>query len=100
MFVIRYVAARLASEKEQQQPQPSPIQHSSSSEDVEMESSGGGRPDSSGSVGVVSSDVDGGSIDELSAKFSVQGTSSSKSTGKKKVVCIQLLYIIFSCDKT
>ncbi|XP_031850261.1 AKT serine/threonine protein kinase isoform X2 [Nomia melanderi] len=82
---IRYVAARLASEKEQQQPQPSPIQHSSSSEDVEMESSGGGRSDSSGSVGVVSSDVDGGSIDELSAKFSVQGTSSSKSTGKKKV---------------
>ncbi|XP_031850262.1 AKT serine/threonine protein kinase isoform X3 [Nomia melanderi] len=88
---IRYVAARLASEKEQQQPQPSPIQHSSSSEDVEMESSGGGRSDSSGSVGVVSSDVDGGSIDELSAKFSVQGTSSSKSTGKKKVVCIRTL---------
>jgi hypothetical protein len=27
-------------------------------------------------------------IDELSAKFSVQGTSSSKSSGKKKVVCI------------
>lgn len=82
IFVNRYVAARLASEKQQQ----TQMQHSSSSEDVEMESSGGGRSDSSGSVGVVSSDADGGSIDELSAKFSVQGTSSSKSTGKKKVV--------------
>ncbi|XP_043262876.1 RAC-gamma serine/threonine-protein kinase [Colletes gigas] len=80
---IRYVAARLASEKQQQQ--QTQMQHSSSSEDVEMESSGGGRSDSSGSVGIVSSDADGGSIDELSAKFSVQGTSSSKSTGKKKV---------------
>ncbi|OAD52985.1 RAC serine/threonine-protein kinase [Eufriesea mexicana] len=70
-------AIRLASEKQTQQQ----MQHSSSSEDVDMESSGGGRSDS----GVVSSDVDGGSIDELSAKFSVQGTSSSKSTGKKKV---------------
>lgn len=80
---IRYVAARLASEK-QSQPQSTQMQHSSSSEDVDMESSGGGRSDSCGSVGVVSSDVDGGSIDELSAKFSVQGTSSSKSTGKKK----------------
>ncbi|CAD1469128.1 unnamed protein product, partial [Heterotrigona itama] len=81
---ILYVAARLASEKHSQQ-QPTQMQHSSSSEDVDMESSGGGRSDSCGSVGVVSSDVDGGSIDELSAKFSVQGTSSSKSTGKKKV---------------
>ncbi|XP_053982281.1 RAC serine/threonine-protein kinase isoform X2 [Hylaeus anthracinus] len=79
---ISYVAGRL--EREQQQHQ-SQMQHSSSSEDVEMESSGCGRSDSSGSVGVVSSDGDGGSIDELSAKFSVQGTSSSKSTGKKKV---------------
>lgn len=69
------------------------MQHSSSSEDVDMESSGVGRSDSCGSVGVVSSDADGGSIDELSAKFSVQGTSSSKSTGKKKVVCVQLLWI-------
>ncbi|XP_017793065.1 PREDICTED: RAC serine/threonine-protein kinase [Habropoda laboriosa] len=73
---IRYVAARLASEKQSQQ-QPTQMQHSSSSEDVDMESSGGGRSDSCGSVGVVSSDADGGSIDELSAKFSVQGTSSS-----------------------
>lgn len=81
---ISYVADRLASEKIQQT-QPPAIQHSSSSEDVEMESSGGGRSDSSGSVGVSSADIDGGSIDELSAKFSVQGTSSSKSTGKKKV---------------
>ncbi|XP_003487799.1 RAC serine/threonine-protein kinase [Bombus impatiens] len=81
---IRYVAARLASEKQSQQ-QPTQMQHSSSSEDVDMESSGGGRSDSCGSVGVVSSDADGGSIDELSAKFSVQGTSNSKSTGKKKV---------------
>ena len=77
---IRYVAARLAAEKQSQ------MQHSSSSEDVDMDTSGGGRSDSSGSIGVVSSsDVDSGSIDELSAKFSVQGTSSSKSTGKKKV---------------
>lgn len=81
---ISYVADRLATEKVQQN-QPPAIQHSSSSEDVEMESSGGGRSDSSGSVGVSSGDIDGGSIDELSAKFSVQGTSSSKSTGKKKV---------------
>ncbi|XP_003707740.1 AKT serine/threonine protein kinase [Megachile rotundata] len=79
---ISYVAARLAMEKQTQQSQ---MQHSSSSEDVDMESSGGGWSDSCGSVGVVSSDADGGSIDELSAKFSVQGTSSSKSTGKKKV---------------
>ena len=77
---IRYVAARLAAEKH------SLMQHSSSSEDVDMDTSGGGRSDSSGSIGVVSSsDVDSGSIDELSVKFSVQGTSSSKSTGKKKV---------------
>ena len=77
---IRYVAARLAAEKQSQ------MQHSSSSEDVDMDTSGGGRSDSTGSIGVVSSsDVDSGSIDELSVKFSVQGTSSSKSTGKKKV---------------
>lgn len=62
------------------------MQQSFSSEDVDMESSVAGRSDSSGSLGVVSADTDGGSIDELSAKFSVQGTSSSKSTGKKKVV--------------
>ncbi|KAG7207718.1 hypothetical protein KM043_009334 [Ampulex compressa] len=78
---IRYVADRLASEKQQPQSQ---MQHSSSSEDVDMESTGG-RSDSCGSLSVVSTDLDGGSIDELSAKFSVQGTSSSKSTGKKKV---------------
>ena len=30
--------------------------------------------------------VDGGALDELSAKFSVQGMSSSKTSGKKKVV--------------
>lgn len=85
------MAARLASEK-QSQLQPTQMQHSSSTEDVDMESSGGGRSDSCGSVGVVSSDIDGGSIDELSAKFSVQGTSNSKSTGKKKVVCIGFYY--------
>ncbi|XP_023246634.1 RAC serine/threonine-protein kinase isoform X2 [Copidosoma floridanum] len=39
--------------------------------------------DSCNSLGVIS--TDGGSFDELSAKFSVQGTSNSKSTGKKKV---------------
>ncbi|XP_024870390.1 RAC serine/threonine-protein kinase-like [Temnothorax curvispinosus] len=81
---IRYVADRLANE-EQQQEQPQ-MQQSSSSEDVDMESSVGARSDSCSSLGVVSTDIDGGSIDELSAKFSVQGTSSSKSTGKKKVV--------------
>ncbi|XP_018050697.1 PREDICTED: RAC serine/threonine-protein kinase [Atta colombica] len=81
---IRYVADRLANEENQQQEQPQ-MQQSSSSEDVDMESSVGARSDSCSSLGVVSSDIDGGSIDELSAKFSVQGTSSSKSTGKKKV---------------
>ena len=58
------------------------MQQSSSSEDVDMESTG--RSDSCTSLGMVS--TDGGSIDELSAKFSVQGTSSSKTSGKKKVV--------------
>lgn len=63
------------------------MQMSSSPEDMDMESAGGGRSDSGSSLGVVSGDIDGdGSIDELSAKFSVQGTSSSKSSGKKKVV--------------
>lgn len=80
----RYVANRLANE-EQQQEQPQ-MQQSSSSEDVDMEPSIGARSDSCTSLGVVTTDIDGGSIDELSAKFSVQGTSSSKSTGKKKVV--------------
>jgi len=85
IFPYRYVADRLASEENQQQEQPQ-MQQSSSSEDVDMESSVGARSDSCSSLGVVSSDIDCGSIDELSAKFSVQGTSSSKSTGKKKVV--------------
>jgi len=85
IFFCRYVADRLANEENQQQEQPQ-MQQSSSSEDVDMESSVGARSDSCSSLGVVSSDIDGGSIDELSAKFSVQGTSSSKSTGKKKVV--------------
>lgn len=78
------MAERLANEEQQQQnPQ---IQQSTTSEDVDMEVSGSGRSDSIGSLSIVSTEVDGGSIDELSAKFSVQGTSSSKSTGKKKVV--------------
>ncbi|KAG5308372.1 AKT1 kinase, partial [Acromyrmex insinuator] len=84
IFFCRYVADRLANEENQQQEQPQ-MEQSSSSEDVDMESSVGARSDSCSSLGVVSSDIDGGSIDELSAKFSVQGTSSSKSTGKKKV---------------
>lgn len=49
------------------------------SEDVEMR----------GPISTVSS-VDSGGIgtmDELGSAFSLQGTSSSKSTGKKKVVC-------------
>lgn len=76
----RYVAERLATQD------VDPMPHASTSnEDVEMEFSGGARSDSSGSLGVVSGDSDGGSIDELSAKFSVQGTSSTKSSGKKKV---------------
>lgn len=61
-----------------------------------MESSIGARSDSCTSLGVVSTDIDGGSIDELSAKFSVQGTSSSKSSGKKKVVS----YIAYLCKKS
>ncbi|XP_011301178.1 RAC serine/threonine-protein kinase [Fopius arisanus] len=77
---IRYVADRLATEEQHLQ-QPS-MQISSSSEDVEMETTG--RSDSGSSLGIISPDGDG-SIDELSAKFSVQGTSSSKSSGKKKV---------------
>lgn len=86
LTAISYVAEKLASEQNQQQQQEeTQMQHSSSLEDVDMESSGGDRLDSCSSVGVVSSDMDCGSIDELSAKFSVQGTSSSKSTGKKKV---------------
>lgn len=36
----------------------------------------------------MSSTMSGPSSDDFSAKFSVQGTSSSKSTGKRKVVCI------------
>lgn len=64
------------------------MQISSSSEDVEMDTTGT-RSDSNSSLGIVTTDASGdGSIDELSAKFSVQGTSSSKSTGKKKVVSI------------
>lgn len=69
------------------------MQQSSSSEDVDMESSIGARSDSCTSLSVVSTDIDGGSIDELSAKFSVQGTSSSKGSGKKKVVS----YIAYLC---
>jgi RAC serine/threonine-protein kinase len=78
------VADRLANEEQSQQQPHSQMQQSSSSEDVDMESTGGGRSDSCGSLGVVS--TDGGSFDELSAKFSVQGTSNSKTSGKKKVV--------------
>lgn len=33
--------------------------------------------------------------EELSIKFSDQGTSNSKSSGKKKVVCILYIYIFF-----
>jgi len=36
----------------------------------------------------MSSTMSGPTSDDFSAKFSVQGTSSSKSTGKRKVVCI------------
>lgn len=36
----------------------------------------------------MSSTMSGPSSDDFSAKFSVQGTSSSKSTGKRKVVSI------------
>lgn len=37
------------------------------------------------------------SMDELGAKFSVQGTSSSKSSGKKKVVSIPSVSNTMSC---
>jgi len=41
----------------------------------------------------MSSTMSGPSSDDFSAKFSVQGTSSSKSTGKRKVVCnIRIIY--------
>jgi RAC serine/threonine-protein kinase len=48
----------------------------------------------------MSSTMSGPSSDDFSAKFSVQGTSSSKSTGKRKVVCIArvknyMLIVIF-----
>lgn len=92
MFLCRYVADRLANEENQQQEQPQ-MQQSSSSEDIDMESTGGARSDSCSSLGVVSPDVDSGSIDELSVKFSVQGTSSSKSTGKKKVVSYLVMFL-------
>jgi hypothetical protein len=62
---IRYVADRLAE-----------------SEDVDMASA-----DRTGQCG---DGYDVTNIDDLSAKFSVQGTSSSKSSGKKKVVCIYM----------
>ena len=62
------------------------MQQSSSSEDVDMEPSGSDRSNSCGSLAVFQTNSNGGSIDELSAKFSVQGTSNSKSSGKKKVV--------------
>ena len=78
------------------------MQMSSSPEDIDMESAVGGRSDSCSSLGVVSTDVDDsidGSIDELSAKFSVQGTSSSKSTGKKKVVSTQYLLTLNKFEK-
>ncbi|XP_044588157.1 RAC-gamma serine/threonine-protein kinase-like isoform X1 [Cotesia glomerata] len=89
---IRYVADRLANEEqiqqhsqsEQQLQQLQQMQISSSSEDVDMESassSNNGRSESTNSTGNDSLP----SIDELSAKFSVQGTSSSRNSGKKKV---------------
>lgn len=42
----------------------------------------------------ISSTMSGPSSDDFSAKFSVQGTSSSKSTGKRKVVRIVKMYNI------
>lgn len=83
------MADRLANEESSQQQPASQMQQSSSSEDVDMESTGGGRSDSISSLGIVSHDS--GCFDELSVKFSVQGTSNSKTTGKKKVVS--------NCDK-
>lgn len=84
ILLFRYVADRLANEEQnQQQSSLSQMQQSSSSEDVDMESTGHGRSDSGSSLGIISND---GNIDELSAKFSVQGTSNVKSSGKKKVV--------------
>lgn len=86
MFLFtRYVANKLAFDEENQQLPPAQMQQSTRSEDVDMESNEGRRSDSCGSLdGVVS--TDGESIDELSVKFSVQGTSSSETSGKKKVV--------------
>lgn len=58
------------------------------SEDVEMR--GPHSTVSSVDSGVI------GTMDELESKFSLQGTSSSKSTGKKKVVCP--LFFVLSCQ--
>ncbi|XP_043466380.1 RAC-beta serine/threonine-protein kinase B [Leptopilina heterotoma] len=85
---IRYVADRIENvehEQQQQQQIQTQMQQSSSSEDVDMEPTGSTRSNSCGSLGVFQADFDVGSIDELSAKFSVQGTSNSKTSGKKKV---------------
>ncbi|KAK0085206.1 hypothetical protein PV326_005996 [Microctonus aethiopoides] len=80
MSAIRFVADRMdRGEINQQSTQV--MQIPSLSEDIDMENASGGRSDS-----MTSLDVDGvQGNDELSAKFSVQGTSNSKSTGKKKV---------------
>lgn len=54
------------------------------SQDVEM-------MERASSINSGDSSIDGSAIDELSAKFSVQGTSSSNRSGKKKVVCLCIL---------
>lgn len=59
------------------------------SEDVEMKP-----PHSTVSSGGEASGM--GTMEELESKFSLQGTSSSKSTGKKKVVRISANK--FKCD--
>lgn len=52
------------------------------SEDVEMNGAGVSQSSSCSESSYLAN------VDELSAKFSVQGTSSSKTSGKRKVVCI------------
>lgn len=47
----------------------------------------------------MSSTISGPSSDDFSAKFSVQGTSSSKSTGKRKVVCVSKKKLIYHKTK-
>lgn len=104
MCHFSYVADRLANDEEhqpqhqiqfqpqqqhqqvqQQQQQQIQMQIAAPVEDVDMEAGNNAQAEA---LAVAPPDADVENIDEMYAKFSVQGTSSSKSTGKKKVVWI------------